>query len=92
MDSVFGTCDSEETRASCWIRQTLYAVLAGTALLALLVAFAVAIVDGAPTGSHPERLLLKESISHGDHRHVKVPQVNGGDTLKRDVSADRGPA
>jgi len=45
MDGGFHTCDSEETRALCWVRQIAYALLAGTALLSLLVAFAVEFVS-----------------------------------------------
>ena len=38
------TCDSEETKDMCWLRQTMYLLLAGTALMAFLVALAVEVV------------------------------------------------
>lgn len=43
MDGIY-TCDSEETGAACWVRQTVYALMAGTAVLSLLVALAVEVV------------------------------------------------
>jgi len=45
MDGGIHTCDSDEPKAVCWVRQIAYALLAGTALLSLLVAFAVEFVS-----------------------------------------------
>jgi len=51
MDGRMNTCDSEESKAACWVRQVVYVLLAATALLALLVAFAVEVVSTpAPLG------------------------------------------
>jgi len=50
MDGI-DTCDSEETRGRRWVRHAMYAILAGTAFLALLVAFAVEFVGVTP-GMH----------------------------------------
>jgi hypothetical protein len=44
MDGGIHGCDSEDTRALCWLWQITYALLAGTALLSLLIAFAAALV------------------------------------------------
>ena len=45
MDGGIHTCDSEETKALCRVRQIAYALLVGTALLSLLVALAVEFVS-----------------------------------------------
>jgi hypothetical protein len=37
-------CDSDEVRGMCWLRQTVYVLLAGAALMAFLVALAVEVV------------------------------------------------
>ena len=38
------TCDSDEVSATCWVRQTVYLLLASAALMAFLVALAVEVV------------------------------------------------
>ena len=38
------TCDFEEVSGMCWVRQTVYVLLAGTAFVAFLVALAVEVV------------------------------------------------
>jgi hypothetical protein len=57
MDGIY-TCDSDETRGWCWVRHAVYAILAGTALLALLVAFAVELVAVTPAMHHGAHKLL----------------------------------
>ena len=57
MDGIY-TCDSEETRGRCWVRHAVYAMLAGTALLSLLVAFAVEFVAVTPAMHYGAHKLL----------------------------------
>jgi len=45
MDNI---CDPDEPKATCVIRQAMYALLAGAALFALVVAFAVEIAAVTP--------------------------------------------
>jgi len=52
------TCDSEETGGKFWVRHAVDAILAGTALLALLVAFAVEFVAVTPAMHYGAHKLL----------------------------------